>query len=64
MTYDDALRALNSAAYAAAKAARDEGKATADDLKNIARDTDYLVDHGMTFADFQVAHRARMEAAK
>lgn len=64
MTYDEALRNLNSAAYAAARAARSEGKATADNLKNIARDTDYLVDHGVTFADFQVAHRARLEAAE
>lgn len=39
-----ALHALNAAAYAAAKAARDAGDARANQLKRMALDTDALVD--------------------
>ncbi len=40
----DAIKALNEAAYAAAKIARSEGHPAADDLRRIALDTDRIVD--------------------
>ena len=48
MTYDDAMRRLNDAAYDAVRAANNEDGAPATALKEIAADIDSLIDHGMT----------------
>lgn len=53
MTYDEALQALNRAAYEAVKAARNEDGAPVDAVLKLAWDTDYLVDHGITKAEFE-----------
>lgn len=44
MTYKDAIRALNDAAYHAVRAALKEGKPT-ERLKRIAAETDEVVDN-------------------
>jgi len=44
MTVSNALRALNEAAYAAARIAAKAKDPRADDLRKVARETDRLVD--------------------
>lgn len=63
MTYDEAMRALNEAAYAAFRAAKDEDGAPVNALREIAADIDSLIDHGMTRAEMKQA-RALYEGAK
>lgn len=51
--YIEALQALNEAAYKAMRAADNEDGAPVEALRQIAWDTDYLVDHGVTRAEFK-----------
>jgi hypothetical protein len=62
MTYDQAIRALNKAAYAAIRACRDTTDLPNVDrraLRLIASETDRLVDHGSDSGSFP----SRIEAA-
>lgn len=47
MTYDEAMKNLNDAIYAAVRAANREGKKVSD-LREMAADIDHLIDHGCT----------------
>lgn len=53
MTYDEAMLALNDAIYDAVRAADNEDGAPVTALKMIARDIDSIIDHGVTYAEFQ-----------
>ena len=63
MTYTEAMRALNNAAYDAVRAALNEDGAPVDDLKKLARDIDYLVNFGVTYAEF-CSQKTLYEGAK
>ena len=57
MTYSEAMRALNDAAYAAVRAADNEDGAPVEALRNLAAEIDCLIDHGMTRAEWADARR-------
>ena len=63
MTYHEALKALNDAAYLALRAARNEDGAAVDALKDIATDTDFLINHGCTYSEFK-RQKAPFQGAK
>jgi len=63
MTYDEAMTALNDAAYAAIRAAKNEDGAPVEALRKMAADVDSLIDHGCTVAEMRDA-RALYEGAK
>lgn len=56
MTYDEAMVALNNAAYAALRVARSEDGAPVDALRDIAAEVDSLIDHGATRAEVRRMH--------
>jgi hypothetical protein len=63
MNYDDAMRDLNDAIYAAVRAADNEDGAPVAALREIAADIDSLIDHGVTRAEMKDM-RALYEGAK
>ena len=63
MTYQDAMAALNDAAYAALRAAQNEDGAPADALRELAAEVDHLIDHNCTRAEMRDA-KALYDGAK
>lgn len=63
MTYDEAMRELNDAVYAAVRAADNHDGAPAAALRKIAADIDSLIDTGLTRAEF-ADMRSLYEGAK
>lgn len=63
MTYDEAMTALNDAAYAAVRAANNEDGAPVFALRDIAAEIDSLIDTGVTRAEFK-SQRALYEGEK
>jgi hypothetical protein len=55
MTYQEAMQALNDAAYAAVRAAVNEDGAPYDALREIAAEVDHLIDHNCTRAELDDA---------
>jgi len=56
LTYDEAMAALNDAAYAALRAAGSEDGAPVDALRDLAAEVDSLIDHGATCAEVRSMH--------
>jgi hypothetical protein len=63
MNYDEAMRDLNDAIYAAVRAADNEDGAPVAALREIADDIDSIIDHGVTRAVMKDM-RALYEGAK
>ena len=59
MTYDEAITALNDAAYAAIRAAKNEDGALVEALRQIAADVDCMIDHGCTVAELERVNAER-----
>lgn len=55
MTYDDAMRELNRAAYVAVRAALNHDKAPEHALRELAAEIDCLIDHNCTRAELREA---------
>jgi hypothetical protein len=53
MTYEEAMRALNDAAYTALRTAGHKTGAPVDALRKIARDIDSLIDFGVIFDEVE-----------
>ena len=58
MTYDEAMKELNNAVYAAIRASGNEDEVVVEALKLLAHDIDSLIDHGATWADSMLEIRA------
>lgn len=55
MTYSEAMRALNTAAYAAVRAADNEDGAPVEALRELAAEIDCLIDHNCTREELAVS---------
>lgn len=65
MTYDEAMTALNDAAYAAVRAADNHDGAPVHALREIAAEIDCLIDHNLTrkeLADTQALYEGAKQA--
>ena len=58
MTYDEAMKELNNAVYAAIRASGNEDEVVVEALKLLAHDIDSLIDHGVRWADAMLEIRS------